>query len=201
MNIPNLPWQTALLRAGLLWSLLLGLSGALEARCAGAKCEQPSLLKTFVVAEVYTDSPQRYRALYQSRARLARLDIQLALGREDALRLISDRLSAMQSVYENRLSPYPGELTNEIVCGEPYRPTFEHRQVPGVELHIVRGFATSRLTFGACSDDLIAYQGFIVWYWCPARQALVQLEVMIPKGDPQAGSQLDRDLAALQCRR
>lgn len=159
----------------------------------------PSIVQGFTVSETYIDTPEQFQALYHSAGHKVRVDIRRPMGRHEAASLIAQRIHSMKSLYDPRLSPYPGDLSNEIMCPEPYLPTFGSRETPDVHIQFAQGLATKRLTFGACADDLIVYRGLIAWYWCSASQTVVQLEAMVPKAEPLATTILEDYLHALRC--
>ena len=159
----------------------------------------PVILHDFHVSETYTDTPGRFRALYKRHDHIARIDMQGPMGHDEAASLIEQRMRSLQTIYDRHVSPYPGELSSEIVCDDSYKPILGTLEAHGVTVQFVKGLATARFTFGACVDDLVAYKGAVAWYWCPLSQTVVQLELMIPKEEPEAEPQLARDLNAIRC--
>lgn len=178
---------------------VLLIAAAFPALCSAGAAEELSLLESFQIETVYKDTPRRFQALYRLKTHLARLDIHRQIGGAEATARIRERLHALTSLYAHRLSPYPGELSHEIVCEEIYHPRFGTIDAGGLEIQYAEAGATERLTFGACVDDLITYRGAVAWFWCPVREALVQLELMIPKQELNPSGTLQTYLRALNC--
>ncbi len=88
---------------------------------------------------------------------------------------------ALNALFEDRVSAYPGQASKEISCNQKYKPVIEKIAQNGTEIILARGMFTDRFTMGACVDDLLPYSGFIAWYWCPKTNILNQVEVISPK--------------------
>lgn len=81
--------------------------------------------------------------------------------------VIEERLFVINSAYRDYDSPYPGALSNQLKCSEDMKPNEEDG--------IVNLYATERLTFGACSEELIKYKATIRFLHCD--NTLYQIEL------------------------
>jgi hypothetical protein len=86
------------------------------------------------------------------------------MNMEAALGQLRAKEAMMKGLYANMPSPYPGLISDEIQCGEEFRPEIELDEANLVLT--VKGYVTPRLTFGACSWDLIEYRAFFKHYFC-----------------------------------
>lgn len=99
------------------------------------------------------------------------------MGSEEAASYISSKLFVIDSLYREMRSPYPGALSNRIGCAEEFKPaTIENSSR---RYHLL--YATDRLTYGACSWDLIAYRAILSFLHCEKSNALYQIEIFVPR--------------------
>jgi hypothetical protein len=89
---------------------------------------------------------------------------------------IEDKLSSVLSLYDLSFSPYPDQLSKTIECEDRFIP---QRKNAGDGVLLV-GFASARLTYGACSDDLVAYRSLLFLHYCSSSRNLHQVEVFVP---------------------
>lgn len=171
-----------------------------RAICAIIHCDVPKLPDGFTKTSTYQDTFARFQAVYRRNNNVMQIDIQREIPEDDARKLINSKIKLITNLYEKRFVAYPDVISNEIICSDSYRPIVGETSNQNNKIHYLIGLATNRLTFGACSDDLITYKALVAWYWCGGSNSLIQLEFMIPKNSPDADSEIQTTLHFLSCR-
>lgn len=149
--------------------------------CRPSVCSVPTFLKQFKLTEAYENTPDRFRGLYTNGDSKVRIDVQIKITQLRAEEITRERVMALNALFEDRLSAYPGQVSRKITCGEKYKPVIEKITQDNTEITLAKGLFTDRFTMGACVDDLLPYKGFIAWYWCSKTNTLYQIETISPK--------------------
>lgn len=171
------------------------LSFVRQENCQSTKCDIPEVLKRSKLSETYEDKPNRFRGLYENADSKVRIDIQARISQSQSGEIINLRIMALNALFEDRVSAYPGQVSREIACSQKYKPIIEKISQNNTEITLAKGLFTDRFTMGACVDDLLPYRGFIAWYWCSKTNTLNQVEVIGPKKNDKT----DEILSSLGC--
>lgn len=91
--------------------------------------------------------------------------------------LINDKILTIKALYGNALSPYPGEISNELICNEKFMPEFNTKKTDRLSYSYFILFANDRFTYGACSEDLIEYKSILAWTYCDEKNIFYQFEL------------------------
>ena len=111
---------------------------------------------------------------------------------------INEKAAMIESLYEIRGAPYPGEITQEIICPEEFKPV-KNKVQNNFSLGNYVLFASKRLTYGVCAKDLANYKSFIGYFNCN-NDKLFQIEFFVPV-DRQAEFENMLDaIANLKCK-
>lgn len=96
----------------------------------------------------------------------------------------------IQSIYDSSFSPYPGAISNEIVCDPKFIPQLVSVDYRGLVIKYFIVYLSERLTYGVCVDDLARYRAVIAWAYCQTQSELRQLEFIAPKdAGPEANQE------------
>ena len=87
---------------------------------------------------------------------------------------IEKKFLEIESLYREIHSPYPGIVSNKVSCENNYLP----KKIENYPKEYLIVYATERLTFGACSKDLIHYQSIIYPIYC--NKKLFTFNLFIP---------------------
>lgn len=153
-------------------------------QCHRLSCLQLSKNAVLKLTEVYEDvHGATYRARYQMNdGGILRVDVRSGIEPDTATDYIRGRVAGMKALYDNVRSPYPGLLSNEIVCDSAFKPLFESvRTSSGVSIEKITGYLNDRLTFGSCLEDQATYKGAMLLFACPNHKQLYQLEIIFPR--------------------
>ena len=105
---------------------------------------------------------------------------------------INERLFFLNSLYREINSPYPGQLSNKVKCGDEFTPI----EVDNAPYNYFILYATERLTYGACSWDLIEYRSSLFFQYCE-NDGLYFIELFFPvEADSE---QYESQLKQLSC--
>ncbi|MBI5356112.1 hypothetical protein HZB78_00670 [Candidatus Collierbacteria bacterium] len=155
----------------------------------------PPFLRQFKLVEAYEDTQNRFRGLYVSDDNKIRVNIQNKISKSQAQEITNLRIMALNALFEDKVSAYPGQISKEISCNQKYKPEIEKIAQNDTEITFAKGLFTDRFTMGACVDDLLPNKGFIAWYWCSQTNTLNQVEMISPKENDK----IETILSSLGC--
>lgn len=112
--------------------------------------------------------------------------------------IIQDSTFNIEAVYVNALSAYPGEVSNEIVCNEKFKPIYKEIVTPGSVHPYYLLYTTERFGLGACAEDTIAYKQLIGWIYCQKREELYTIKYAIPLNE--SFTKLEALFLSLKCK-
>ncbi|MFZ5535742.1 MAG: hypothetical protein ACOY3M_06345 [Patescibacteria group bacterium] len=127
----------------------------------------------FHLKEEYADTADTYRALYESPSSLLRIEAKKTL-KQQADQELDGAVSRMKALFEKAPAPYPGEISDAIVCDDRYIPRYTEAN----GIRYFTGFLNNRLTFGSCSQDQAVYRGIMGFLYCPKSSLLIKLELI-----------------------
>ena len=131
--------------------------------------------------QVYEDSPRVFRALYKSElGDMIRVE-KKKIDKENQKTAIYSEVQKIRAYFENAISPYPGQISDEIECPENFIPELKTKDIGGVETNYFEVYLTERLAIGACSEDQAKNTEIIAWYYCENQGNLYQLEIISEK--------------------
>lgn len=152
----------------------------------------------FRLKETYANEPAVYRALWQDGKILLRVAALSNVTADQAEENINMEIVKIKSIYDKARSPYPGEISDEIVCERKYVPDMRRDTVNGVDVNFFSAFLSDRLTYGACTADTAVNKVFGVFFYCPATRRQISIEWIIPVAEPPQIDDLTR-LKSLHC--
>jgi hypothetical protein len=94
---------------------------------------------------------------------------------ENITRFTNDKKQVIDALYYSIPATYPGQITRVIECSKEFWPEY-HRVTTELEYYVL--YATPRLTYGACSKDLIGYRSLLIFFAC--HNDLFQIELFVP---------------------
>lgn len=180
--------QKTIKKYGLLCGALLCAAGLViwgtnfykKQTCKETVCLLLDKIKGYQQVDVYQDTERSYGAFFKKGNNQLKIDVWLHTEQPEAESIIKSHTIRMYTLYENAVSPYPGEISNAISCAQEYRPTYTIKQAGARETHFFTGYANDRLAFGACADDLIANRAAVAMFYCGEQKRLYKLELFFP---------------------
>jgi hypothetical protein len=152
--------------------------------CSRLSCLAFDQKDTFILKDVYEERRNTvFRGLYtvQNSPLLFRVDVRSGIESGIAYDYIRGKIAGMKALYDNIQSPYPGLLSNEIVCDARFKPTYTTFVTPGgIEVYQISGFLNERYSFGSCVEDQIRYKDMRMLFSCKTKKQLYDLEFITP---------------------
>lgn len=140
-------------------------------------------LNNFKLQEIYQEDKNTFRGSYSFEDSIIRAEVISKMNSENALQNITAEISRAKGLYADAPAPYPGVISDKIVCDKEFVPEFNEEEVNKVKISYFTGFMTERLTFGACSKEEAFYKGQFALFYCPGQKKMYQLEIIAPKND------------------
>ncbi len=174
------------------------------------KNTQPSLCKNldcflmkdsdgFTVKELYTDTKDAYRALYKNANRYIRIEARVINPSQKDAELQA-AVNRMRALFEKAPAPYPGEISDAIVCDPAFIPMEKELKNANTSLTYFTGYLNNRMTFGSCSLDQAVYKGIAAYTYCPANNLYINIELFTPTEEFEANSPaVENQIRTLRC--
>lgn len=174
------------------------------AGCTRLSCISSPQLPLFRVKELYQDDKRGYRALLSQGQELLRVEVYYDQLPEKAPRWVDEQSMKIRALYDKAPAPYPGEITDVIICEKEFVPVIEKKRgSSGTEMTVVSNYyITDRMTHGACADDIASYRGYAVLFYCFSHKNVYSLEFIEPKTTSVSAfdQRIERVVSGLLCR-
>ncbi len=148
--------------------------------CDRLTCISVSGKHTWKEIDAYEHTAKTYRALFQANTYRVRVEKNSGLTTDDAALLMKVNMMKISGLFDDARSPYPGALSDRIVCDHAYKPDIRHMtndsQLP---ITYYTGWLNDRLQFGSCLDSELPYKSYNAYAYCPREKALYHLEWII----------------------
>lgn len=134
------------------------------------------------IQAVYENTNSTWRGLLVHPNYLIRLEQISHILPEEAVKLSTIKFMQTRSLFDTARSPYPGVITDKIVCDEKYKPLLNRQLTSsGIMITYYSGFLNNRLQYGNCTEDQIAYKGYVALFYCPKIREWYNIEFIVPK--------------------
>lgn len=149
--------------------------------CKELSCIQFAGKSEFSIKEIYEKNNNVFRAFYSDKKRNLRVEVVSDINSYNAAEYINSRIARMNALFGNAFVPYPGDISNEIVCPKEFRPEFYKINKEGLEIQYFIANLNQELIYGSCSADQIVYNGIEAFVYCPKNRQVFQLEILESK--------------------
>lgn len=167
--------------------------------CHNLRCLLMTNAGGYTPEEIYSDTKEVYRALYKNNNRYIRIEARVVdPSQKDAE--LQAATSRMRALFEKAPAPYPGEISDAIVCDPAFIPVVKEYKNTNISLTYFTGYLNNRMTFGSCSLDQAVYKGIAAYTYCSADNLFVSLELFAPTKEFDANSPaLEDQIRSLRC--
>lgn len=167
-------------------------------KCKGLACLDFENYSSFSLSDTYEDSDTVFRALYQQGQNdFVRLEVKSSIEQSDSEKILPSKINHLNDIFENSISPYPGEISVQVTCADKYKPKFSKTEF----LSYFTGYLNDRLQFGSCSEDQVKNQGVIAFFYCPNQKKFYQFEYIVPVNkDEDRSQQIRQFIETVRCR-
>jgi len=168
--------------------------------CDNLHCISVTGQQTFSRKELYADTGETYRALYTTPDRTLRIEARKVSANLSEIERKA-AVTRIKAMFEKAPAPYPGELSDAIVCDPDYIPIYrEATSSAGTRLSLFTGYLNNRLTFGSCSEDQAVNKGILAFMYCPASSLFIKLELIQPTSVFEAApEEIEKQLFTVAC--
>lgn len=167
-------------------------------KCIGLNCLVFNNSSSFSLSDTYEDTLGSFRAIYKQGSDVFfRVEIHSSIEKSDSVKLLSSKISHLNDIFENSISPYPGEISVKTSCADKFKPRLTNSD----RLPYFIGFLNSRLQFGSCSEDQVKNQGAIGFLYCPNQKKFYQLEYIVPvQKNEDKSPQIKQMIESINCK-
>ncbi len=167
--------------------------------CPRLRCISIQNKHSFQQKEIYSDDKEAYRALYQSGDRFLRIEAK-SIPILSATGELEASVSQMKSMFEKAPAPYPGDISDAIVCDPAYIPVFRESATANGKIMYFTGYLNNRMTFGSCSKDQAVYKGIMTLTYCAKQHLLLKTELIAATDDFETHEEeLSNQMATFAC--
>ncbi|HJX59418.1 MAG TPA: hypothetical protein VJ481_02580 [Patescibacteria group bacterium] len=150
-------------------------------KCEGLRCLSFTGLENYKTIEVYKNDASSYKAMLSiDSGELLRVETRYGWEPSQAQKYISSETQRIKGLFADAPAPYPGDVSNEIVCAKEYAPKYFEKNIGDTKLYYFLGNMNSRLTLGGCSPAQAVYKVQLGWIYCSQQKNLYQLEFIVP---------------------
>ncbi len=128
-----------------------------------------------------TENKNKLMAINKNK--IIRLEILTNIDEKTSEDYIRNKKYITDSLFLNIATPYPDFITNTLECPERFKPEVKKIKIDAFETTYYEIFATNRLIYGACAEDLIKYKAILTWIYCEKGKSLFQVELFMPKDE------------------
>ena len=146
--------------------------------CKGLDCIIFEGSNKYKIKEVYQDQGKEFKALYNNKNNLARVLVISKIEKNEAEKQLETSIFGMKRLFQKERSPYPGEISDAIECGQDFIPTWNEKIINEIKTHYTTAFLNDRFVYGGCTDSQIKYQALFFTFYCEDQQKLYQIEVI-----------------------
>ena len=169
-------------------------------RCRGITCIKSPLINKYSLSEKYEDSKVVFRALYIYKDTFIRVNIVSNIEKTNAQKEIDSRVVKMQNLFANAASPYPGEISDTVVCTEEFKPILKTFKLDNEDYPYFTGYLNNRLVFGSCVEDQLKHEGLLGIFYCPTQRKLYQIEYIRPKNQTSDKNEFLNFISSISCK-
>lgn len=167
--------------------------------CKNISCINIAGITSYKIDTIDQDDNEGYKAIYKNSDNILRVEIVKNIDEQQAEQIIRARVTRLKGLFSDAPAPYPGMVSDKIVCDRKFVPKFYQKDVNGNNISYFTGFLSSRMTFGTCTEDESIYKGLYVLFHCPAQQKMYQLEFIGPKNEFNEDQNIE-SVSSLRCR-
>lgn len=169
--------------------------------CNAYRCLVFSGKGSWRTREVYEETQTAWRGLINDPRFLVRLEEVRNVDAKSANELTKITVMKLLGLFDSARSPYPGAITNEVVCQDDFKPKGGvFTNTVGVDVSFYTGYLDSRMQYGSCVEDQVAYHGSLGIFYCPNIREWYEVELIAPKGKTEPSDWYKSLFYTVHCR-
>ncbi len=164
-----------------LFVIIIGLLYVFRSSCDKYSCLSFANKEKFTETEQIENTTMSYRGILTKGDIRIRLEVYSAPSKEVAERFTQAKVMQLQGLFEIARSPYPGALSNEVVCEDKFKPSIKDIDLNGIKTTTITGFLNDRLQYGNCLESQITHIGKTAMFYCESQKKWYYFEVIAKK--------------------
>lgn len=134
-------------------------------------------LENFSLLNKQLDIEKNVIYTYDNNEKKLNIEKKNNISESEANNFIKDELIKIESAFSSSPSPYPGRITNEIICDKDKLLQIKTNEN---NLRYITTYSNSRFGVGVCNEDEIEYHYLIGWIHCSNNQELYTIRYFLP---------------------
>jgi len=156
----------------------------LNKKCEKINCLNFDQRSEYDLQEVFIEKEDVFLGLYKNNDRQLRVEIVNNDDFEEVASLLKSRIARVEAQFANDISPYPGEISDEIECNKSFQPKIEiDDNEDGFKNYKFKTYLNSRLVSGSCQEDDVEYIDYSSFFYCSNQKKIYFLEFIIEKNN------------------
>lgn len=161
--------------------VLVGMYAILSHDCLNHACFSFRDKRLWKLVETYEQNQISWRGYFSHPEYTIRLERISNVSQKQADEFNKIRVMKLLGLFDNARSPYPGEISDEVVCGDANKPQQQRILTKtNLPIDLVAGYLNNRLQYGTCERDQAVYQGFVSMFYCSKSRQWYQFELIYP---------------------
>lgn len=150
--------------------------------CRRLSCVSMDSLSNFIVKDIYQENNKAFRALYNDKDNILRVETITQQNQFVADQYINSDISQIKGLFTDALAPYPGIASNTITCGKEYQPSYS-KIVTESKLTVTYfiAYLNNNLTYGSCNESQAVNKGISVYFYCLKDKRAYHFEMIAPR--------------------
>lgn len=170
-------------------------------QCNRLACIQMDNLKNYQLENIYTDNDKLFQANYQTNNQTLKVEIRSKMTTDQNIQYTNSAVAKIKGLYSDSAAPYPGVISDEVVCNPEYKPSFKTlKSKSGNEISYFTGYFNSQDVFPACAKDQISKAGIFAVFYCEGTKQTFTLSMFEPNtNQPFDFSKYEQMLNSVSC--
>ena len=157
--------------------------------------------QNFIEIEKIEDTGVDYKGTLMKGNIRIRLEAHSTPSPDVSERFTQAKIMQLEGLYENARSPYPGTLSNEIVCEDKFKPIIKDANINGLKTTMITGYLNDRLQYGSCLEDQLTYIGKTAIFYCENQKKWYYFEAIAKKSDAPLDTETTQLIQSLKCQK
>lgn len=116
-----------------------------------------------------------------SKDNILKIQIVDGLSEKEARDYTNNQRYLINSLFSRQKVPYPGPITNTLVCPKEYLPVIEEEDDSEYFKVFYYMYANDRLVFGGYDEGSLRYSMILAFIYCKEKKELFKIEYYTPK--------------------
>ena len=145
--------------------------------CNHLNCLESDFLNRFEQREIFSNSTNNFRALYNYKNFILRLEITRNIDFVKADKIINETLANVQAFYQESTAPYPGEISNQVSCDKVKIPILHEQNTDSDFISYFFSWLNNRFAY-SCNQTEDFYNSVTLFIYCENQKKFYKLEVI-----------------------